>query len=119
MSGKRDPKGDYEYAEMFKRSWRALMTLANIMEEEMADGLIVKQITIQGPTHTGDGYRAIVKGQAAGNKFVGFQNADTPENVLSQVVAKIANGTLNWKEDTPWDGGIKRAGSGGGLDVQR
>lgn len=74
-----------------------------LMESEMADGMVVREIRIQGPQATGNDWRAIIKGEAGGSKYVAFQNAESSRELISQIVRRVAEDRIKWRDDLPWE----------------
>lgn len=85
------------------RVWRAVKVIERYMEEFSMSGILVHQVTIQSPQHTGKDWRAIVKGiDEARNPLVGFINADDLAGLQGSVANALADGMLKWREDKPF-----------------
>lgn len=80
-------------------AWRAV---SDLMEDEMADGTRIKEIRIQGPQHTGGGFRGIVKGQLGTRNVVAFHNADNLKNLLVGINEAVRTDNIRWREDIPF-----------------
>lgn len=91
--------------------------LYGLLSEEMTNGMEIREVRIQGPLLTGNDTRLIIKGVAGGEKFIAFQNAETVEDAVKQMVSRLDQDTMKWKEDLPYDRYIKlrdgRNGDGG------
>lgn len=94
---------DQDYTKAEKRFGRALTGLTELMEEARMDGMRIKEVRLQGPAHTGSGFRAIVKVEdEARHPYVAWRNGATAEDVVKQVVDGYNDGSLLLKEDKPW-----------------
>lgn len=81
-----------------------------LMNEEMANAMQVREIRIQGPLATGNDWRAIIKGVAGDDKYVAFQNAGSSRELITQIVARVAEDRIKWRDDLPWDRQINLKG---------
>jgi len=88
-----------------QRVWRAVKTIEKYMEEFSMAGIIVHQLTIQSPQHTGKDWRAIIKAiDESRNPMVAFVNADDLAGLQGSVASALADGGARWREDKPFPG---------------
>ena len=113
MGSKIEQQQDAAYAKMLRRAWLVLQQLDGILGEDMADGMVVKELRIQGPNVTGGGYRVIAKGAVDGAPYVAFHNAETVQELLAGIQERMVNGSAKWREDLPYVPPSKRATGGG------
>ena len=85
------------------RVFRAVYTISQWMEGEMADGVAILRIDVQSPKHTGGDYRAVIKGRdAAGSRWVAFVNGNTLEELHANIAREGEERGFRWREDKPW-----------------
>lgn len=103
MGRDRNEALDVQYSKTLQRFAHALTEITEFMEDERMDGMRIKEIRLQGPAHTGSGFRAIVKVEdEARHPYVAWRNGATAEDVLKQVADGYGDGSLLLKEDKPW-----------------
>lgn len=78
-------------------------------QEYDGTGVVIMQITIQGPAKLGSGWRAIIKGQTeAGELKVAFRNGDDLKGLLVGLVEQAKASGIVWREDKPYDPGAQK-----------
>jgi len=103
MGRDRNEQLDIEWSKTLKRFARALTELTEQMEDERSDTMRIKEVRIQGPAHTGGGFRAIVKVEDEQRvPYVAFRTGSTVEDVVRQVADTYGDGTLILRPDKPW-----------------
>lgn len=102
MGSKLEQQFDAAFQKELYRSLATWQALADLMEVGMADETIIKEIRVQGPAHTGGGFRAIIKGAVGREAVVAFHNAETPRDLLAGVVARAHSDGLKWQVDAPY-----------------
>lgn len=104
MGSKLEAKDDAAFVKTTMKTWRALNQLGDYMESEVAGVGTVKEIRVQGPAATGEGYRAIVKVIADdGGAFIAFHNASSLSELMVTLNERMDNATMKWKDDMPYD----------------
>jgi len=104
MPSKQDMNDDRAFQRAALKIWKSLNSLSEYLEDEVMGLGTVKEIRIQGPAATGDGYRAIVKVRAGdGGAFISFHNAGNLADLLVTLNDRMDNATMKWKEDLPYD----------------
>lgn len=102
MPSKMDLEQDKAFRAVLSQALRTLVKMDTLLGEEMADGMRVNEIRVQGPNITGGGVRVIIKGAVDGQRFVAFHNAEDVRTVLSGLVDRAENGAMRWKDDLPY-----------------
>jgi hypothetical protein len=80
-----------------------LMAERAITEAEERD-VFVRDIRLVNKLGLGSGWLAVVRAETDGGKFVAFHGGDTYLEAVSGVIARLRNGSLKWREDTPYEG---------------
>lgn len=75
-----------------------VMTTEGLSNETYITGINIK---IRYDTH-GD-VIVVLKADSADGKLVGFNTADSPSSAVLGLVNRLDNGTLRWREDTPYN----------------
>lgn len=104
MSGSAlERRNDDLWNQQLKRGGLAMLKLEKLMEDFDLNGLVIREVRIQGPEHTGSGYRAIIKGRSEdGRPFVAFHDGTSIQEMMDGIVQRQSAGTLKWREDEPW-----------------
>jgi len=105
MSKRQDPNGSNAWLEDTRsKVFAAMWELNGLMTEGDLRGFQVTEIRIKGPALTGGGYKVILKGtNEEGEKSVAFHEAEDLTTLMTTLRARLAQDTLAWKADIPYD----------------
>lgn len=93
-----------QYLQAMRREvFGAVAYLGKIMEEPMADGVQLLQVTVQSPVKTGGDYRAVLKGRdEKGGLWVAFVNGGSVAELHSAIAREGQSRGFKWREDKPF-----------------
>jgi len=122
MSKSNQQGEDAAYRATVREYWllhQAVLQIDEAMTEENNMGEIITKIQIQGPELKQGGWLAIIKGLDAARKpIVAFRSASSLKELGLKIAGDIANGTLTFREEKPWEptpeGATGKKGAAGG-----
>ena len=99
-------------ARVMQRLARKVEQLSSFVEDPKDGQPYITSINFKMNSGWDGGVLAIVKGVSDGDDVVGFHSEEAFDECLVGLANRLANGSLKWREDTPYASGSGDNGSG-------
>lgn len=97
------PKADRAYAKWIQGLANGLGHIDTYRDEIQEERPTLVAIVIKCDPDDESGVLAVIKGYVGASPWVAFHRADAVSACISEVGNRLRNGSLKWREDTPYE----------------